>query len=162
MAVLKQILIDMVNKWIFVVIDHKTDGKIIKAIDILKDRVKEKFWSLNKNTRNFNKIKKDDEVIFYIGGVDGRKFIGRCTLDSEPYPMTPEQKKQVIGYPSTLFTHSVNLKNIELWEEPLSITNLKEELVFIKDKDLWQKYFRGSIISLSEEDYRTIVSKAER
>ncbi|MEM3382900.1 MAG: EVE domain-containing protein [Nitrososphaerales archaeon] len=152
----------MVNRWIFVVIDHKTDDKIIKAIDILKNRIKEKFWSLNKNTKNFGRIKKDDEVIFYLGGMDGQKFVGRCTLDSDPYPMTLDQKKHIIGYPSTLFTHSVNLRDIELWEEPLLVTDLKGELNFIKNKDLWQKYFRGSIKSLSEEDYRTILSKAKR
>jgi predicted RNA-binding protein len=151
----------MANKWIFVVIDHRTDNKIIKAIDVLKNRVKEKFWSLNKNTGNFNRIKKDDEVIFYIGGRDGQKFMGRCTLDSEPYPITPEQKKQIEGYPSASFTHSVSLRDIKLWEEPLPVVDLKEELVFIKNKDLWQKYFRRSIIPLSEEDYKTILSKAE-
>ncbi|MEM3437397.1 MAG: EVE domain-containing protein [Nitrososphaerales archaeon] len=155
-------LINMVNKWIFVVIDHKTNDKIIKAIDVLRNRIKEKFWSLNRNTKNFNRIKKDDEVIFYVGGSDGQKFVGRCTLDSDPYPMTSEQKKQIIGYPSTLFTHAVNLKDSELWEEPLLVTDLKEELTFIKNKDLWQKYFRGSIILLSEEDYKTILSEAKR
>lgn len=152
----------MVNQWIFVVIDHRTDDKIIKAIDVLKDRLKEKFWSLNKNAGNFNRIKKDDKVIFYIGGRDGQKFTGRCTLAGEPYPITLEQKKKIIGSPSSLFSHSVSLKNIKLWEEPLLVLDLKEELAFIKDKDLWRKYFRRSIIPLSDEDYNLIVSRAER
>jgi hypothetical protein len=46
----------MGNQWIFTVIDHRTDDKIIKAMDVLKDRVKGRFWSLNKNTGNFNRI----------------------------------------------------------------------------------------------------------
>ncbi|MGQ9469392.1 MAG: EVE domain-containing protein [Nitrososphaerales archaeon] len=152
----------MANHWIFVVIDHRTDDKIIKAIDVLKDRVKEKFWSLNKNTGNFNRIKKDDKVIFYIGGRDGQKFMGRCTLASEPYLVTLEQKKKIIGYPSSLFSHSVSLRDIKLWKEPLPVVDIKEELAFIKNKDLWKKYFRRSIIQLSEEDYNMILSKAER
>ncbi|MCP8309188.1 MAG: EVE domain-containing protein [archaeon] len=151
----------MANKWIFVVVDHRTDDKIMKAMDVLKGRVKEKFWSLNKNAGNFNRIKKDDKVIFYMGGRDGQKFMGRCTLASEPYPVTPEQRKQILGYPSSLFSHSVSLKNIKLWKEPLPVVDLKEELAFIKDKDLWRKYFRRSIIPLSEEDYNVIVSRVE-
>jgi len=152
----------MANQWIFIVIDHRTDDKIIKAMDVLKDRVKGRFWSLNKNTGNFNRIKKDDKLVFYIGGHDGQKFVGRCTLASESYPLTPEQKKQIVGYPSSLFTHSVALKDIKLWKEPLPVADLKEELAFIKNKDLWRKYFRRSIIPLSEEDYKAILSKAER
>ncbi|MCP8316480.1 MAG: EVE domain-containing protein [archaeon] len=152
----------MANKWIFVVVDHRTDDKIMKAIDVLKNRVKEKFWSLNKNSGNFNRIKKDDKVIFYIGGRDGQKFVGGCTLASEPYPITPEQKKKIVGYPSSLFSHSVILKNIKLWKEPLPVIDLKDELAFIKNKDTWRKYFRRSIVPLSEEDHNIIVSRVER
>jgi predicted RNA-binding protein with PUA-like domain len=152
----------MENKWVFVVVDHRTDDKIIKAIDVLKDRVKEKFWSLNKNSGNFNRIRKGDKVIFYMGGRDGQKLMGRCTLASEPYPLTSEQKKQIEGYPSSMFSHSVSLEDIKMWKEPLPIVDLKEELTFIKNKDLWGKYFRRSIIPLSDEDYNTILSRAER
>jgi predicted RNA-binding protein len=152
----------MENKWVFVVVDHRTDDKIIKAIDVLKDRVKEKFWSLNKNSGNFNRIRKGDKVIFYMGGRDGQKLMGRCTLASEPYPLTSEQKKQIEGYPSSMFSHSVSLEDIKMWKEPLPIVDLKEELAFIKNKDLWGKYFRRSIIPLSDEDYNTILSRAER
>lgn len=134
----------MANQWAFIVIDHRTDDKTVKAIDVLKDRVKGKFWSLNKNTGNFNRIKKDDKVVFYVGGRDGQKFVGRCTLASEPYPLTPEQKKQIVGYPSSLFTHSVGLEDIKLWKEPLSVLDLKEELSFIKNKDIWKKYLGGA------------------
>ncbi len=152
----------MENKWVFVVVDHRTDDKIIKAIDVLKDRVKEKFWSLNKNSGNFNRIRKGDKVIFYMGGRNGQKLMGRCTLASEPYPLTSEQKKQIKGYPSSMFSHSVSLEDIKMWKEPLPIVDLKEELAFIKNKDLWKKYFRRSIIPLSDEDYNTILSRAER
>ncbi|MEM2873090.1 MAG: EVE domain-containing protein [Nitrososphaerales archaeon] len=152
----------MENKWIFVVVDHRTDDKIIKAIDVLKDRVKEKFWSLNENSGNFNRIRKGDKVIFYMGGREGQKLMGRCTLASEPYPLTSEQKRQIEGYPSSMFSHSVSLKDIKMWKEPLPIVDLKEELAFIKNKDLWRKYFRRSIIPLSDEDYNTILSRAER
>lgn len=151
----------MENKWIFVVVDHRTDDKIIKAIDVLRDRVKEKFWSLNKNSGNFNRIRKGDKVIFYMGGRDGQKLMGRCTLASEPYPLTPEQKRQIEGYPSSMFSHSVSLEDIKMWKEPLPVVDLKEELTFIKNKDLWKKYFRRSIIPLSDEDYNTILSRAE-
>ncbi|MCP8305302.1 MAG: EVE domain-containing protein [archaeon] len=148
----------MTNYWIFLVVDHKTDDKIIKAMDVLKDRVKEKFWSLNKGTGNFNRIKKDDKVIFYVGGRDGKKFAGRCTLGSEPYPLRPEQKKLITGYPSLLFDHVVSLKSIELWDEPLPVEDVKEELDFIKKKDLWRAYFRRSIITISKKDHDVIIS----
>ncbi len=138
----------MENKWIFVVVDHRTDDKIIKAIDMLKDRVKEKFWSLNKNSGNFDRIRKGDKVIFYMRGRDGQKLMGRCTLASEPYPLTSEQKRQIEGYPSSMFRHSVSLEDIKMWKEPLPIVDLKEELAFIRNKDLWRKYFRRSIIPL--------------
>jgi hypothetical protein len=88
--------------------------------------------------------------------------MGRCTLASEPYPLTPEQKKQIVGRLSSLFTHSVALRDIELWKVPLPVSDLKEELASIKNKDLWRKYLRRSIVPLSEGDYKAIASKAER
>ncbi|MGQ9719119.1 MAG: EVE domain-containing protein [Nitrososphaerales archaeon] len=151
----------MLNYWIFVVIDHKMNNRVIKAMHVLEDRVQGGFWSLNRRTGNFNRIKEGDRVIFYIGGREGKRFVGRCTLASEPHPMDSEQRKRVMGYPSALFTHAVNLENIKLWMEPLPVSDLAEELVFIKKKDLWKVYFRRSIIPIPEKDYNEIISRAE-
>ncbi|MEM3819293.1 MAG: hypothetical protein QXF08_02440, partial [Nitrososphaerota archaeon] len=62
----------MVSYWILVVKDHRLMDRIIPAGEVLKDRVKNKFWSLNSRTRNVNNIKPGDRVLFYVTGKDER------------------------------------------------------------------------------------------
>lgn len=147
----------MINHWIFIVVDHRDDDRTITAREVFEGRVRDGFWSLNKSTGNFHRLNEGDRVVFYVGGREGQKFVGKGALASRPYEMTPGQKNRLIGYPSLLFSHAVNLKDIEVWSEPKTVVDLKDGLSFIKNKKAWRAYFRRSIIAIGEEDYDLIV-----
>ena len=146
----------MVNKWIFVVIDHRVGRWTIRAMAIFQDRVKRGLWVMNPKTRNFKRLKRGDGVVFYLGGENGQKFVGKCTLASEPHALMPEQMRSIVGKPSSSFTHVVDLDEIEVWDPPLSLSQLIDKLGFIKDKNTWRFHFQGTVRALPDEDYDII------
>ncbi|MEM1584149.1 MAG: EVE domain-containing protein [Nitrososphaerota archaeon] len=147
----------MVSYWILVVKDHRLMDRIIPAGEVLKDRVKNKFWSLNSRTRNVNNIKPGDRVLFYVTGKDERGFKGCGIVATEPHPMTPEQRFHIIGMPSEAFDYSVNFSEAEAWDKPITLEEVAEKLSILKARRHLKTPFRGSIIRISEEDYQTIL-----
>jgi len=152
----------LVNKWILIVIDHKVGKWKLKASDVFRDRVKHGFWAINPETPNFKNLKKGDIAIFYLGGRDGRRFVGKGILASEPHAVTQEQMRSLIGEPSSLFSHGVELDQIDVWDPPVPLDLVFKELSFIEKKDKWGVHFQGTIKSLSNEDYDIIESARKK
>lgn len=147
----------MVSYWILVVKDHKLIDRIIPAEEVLKDRVKNKFWSLNARTRNIQKIKPGDHVLFYVTGRNERGFRGCGVIATEPHPMTPEQRFHIIGMPSEAFDYAVDFSEAEVWDRLVTLEEVAEKLSILKARHHLKPPFRGSIIRISEEDYQTIL-----
>ena len=145
--------------WIFIVKDHEYQGRRIPAMEVLRNRVENKFWSLNKRTGNIGKINKGDSVIFYVASKDIKGFAGTAIIASPPHPITPEQKFHTFGFPSERFDYSIELENPVLWENVKEVEPFIESLSFIKNKQKWRSAFRGSIKRITEEDYRMIVKE---
>lgn len=146
----------MASKWILIVIDHKVGKWKLKAIDVFRDRVKRGFWAINPETPNFKNLRKGDIALFYLGGKDGQKFVGKGILASEPHAVTQEQMRSLIGEPSSFFTCVVELDQIDVWDPPVPLDWVIQELSFIEKKDKWGVHFQGTIKSLSNQDYDII------
>jgi len=152
----------LTNKWILIAIDHKVGKWTLKAIDVFQERAKRGFWAINPETPNFKSLRKGDIAVFYLGGKDGQKFVGKGILASEPCTVTQEQMRSLIGEPSSFFTHVVELCQIDVWEPPLPLDLVINELGFIENKDKWWIHFQGTIKSLSDEDYNIIESARQK
>jgi len=124
--------------WIFVIKD--TPEEFAKRMQIRK-------WPIFKKTQNRRNLRTGDKIIFYKAGANGKKFLGKALIASEL-----EQVDQ--------FTYSLKLSEIEVWEKPVELANVLNDLDFISDKLYWGRYFQGGVRSLSEKDYSTIVSKS--
>lgn len=147
----------MESYWILLVKDHRLMDRIIPAGEVLKDRVKNKFWSLNSRTRNIDKIKPGDRVLFYVTGKNERGFKGSGVVATEPHPMTPEQRFHIVGMPSEAFDYAIDFSEAETWDKPITLEEIADKVSILKGKRYQKTPFRGSIIKISKEDYQMIL-----
>ncbi|MEM0275011.1 MAG: EVE domain-containing protein [Nitrososphaerota archaeon] len=145
----------MSQYWIFIVKDHQHLGRIIPAREVLINRVKNKFWSLNSRARYVRKLRQGDHVVFYVASKIERGFMGRGILAGEPHLITDEQRFHIIGMPSEAFDYTVEFSEAEIWGKPISIEEVKDKMPYLKGRV--KIIFRGSIIRISEEDYNTLI-----
>ena len=150
-------VIGMTSYWILIVKDHQYQGRRIPALEVLRNRVENRFWSLSKRAPNIKRIREGDKVVFYVASSEVKGFAGTGVVASNPHPMTPEQKFHAFGTPSEAFDYSIELENPVLWPEVKEVEPLIGKLSFIKSKRRWGSAFRGGIKRITEEDYNIIV-----
>lgn len=142
--------------WILVVKDHISANKQhISAIEVLNNRVKYGFWSINSKNPYARKINPGDFGIFLATGSDARVFAGECTITSIPMPLDLAHKKLLEGYPSTLSDQYFTIDG-KLWEKPKEAEKVAPQLSFIKNKQKWYAYFQGTLKPIQQTDYEII------
>jgi len=125
------------SHWIFIIND--TDKEFGR-------RMQKKEWPIFSYTVNRNRIRPDDDVVFYKAGVDGQLFLGTATVTSK---LKKEDGKKTDSF--------VTLKDIQIWETPVSIRPLVSKLEFIWNKKLWGHHLQVGVRRLSEKDFQTIL-----
>jgi len=105
-----------------------------------------KTYPLGCRTPNRTRIASGDKVVFYQSGEDGRKFIGSAAIST--VAKNPDQF--IFGY--------VHFSKIRIWQEPVDIYSILDELSFIKNKRRWQSYFQGGIRKIPRKDCERILS----
>ena len=146
------------NYWIFNVKGDKIGNKRLEGIEIYKQRMFDAFWGIGERAHYRSALKKGDEVVFYLGGRNGQKFLGACVLASSFNKLGQQEKKKLTHPPFFKATHGVKLTGTDIWDIPISIRPLMESLQFIRNKTDWGSHLQGSIIPVSEEDFDTIIS----
>jgi hypothetical protein len=128
------------------------------ALDVYKIRMKDRFWGLKETVSNKQRIRENDPAIFYSAGKEGQKFLGTCLLASRYHELTKSDYKKMCHAPFFMAKYGVNLKEIEIWETPISIRPLLKRLSLTKPfLPNWGRALRGSIISLPERDCKIII-----
>jgi len=147
----------MAGYWIFIVKDHVQMGKLIPAREVLANRVKNKFWSLNPRAPNVRRLEKGDKVLFYITESSARGFMGRGVLAGKAHPITDEQRFHVIGTPSIAFDYSVDFEEAEMWSEIVSLDLVKDKMPLLIGRKNPAQVFRGAIRRITEKDYEVVL-----
>jgi hypothetical protein len=88
-------------------------GRTVPAIEVLKGRVKNKFWSLSSRARNVKKIKSGYYVLFCITGKGERGSGGYGVIATEPRTITPEQRFHIVCMASEAFDYAVDFSEAE-------------------------------------------------
>jgi len=122
--------------WIFVIND--TD----KEFD---SRMQKKEWPIFSFTVNRNRIRPDDNVVFYKAGAGGQKFLGTATVTSK----LKNGKNEMDFF--------VTLEDIKLWKNGIDIHPLVSKLELVKNKEMWGRHFQGGVRSVSDKDFQTIL-----
>ena len=149
------------SNWIFTVTQHKVDGELLLAEDILNQRMADQFWGLGEKTPNRRSLKKGDLVVFYVG-LPRKVFAASAQLDSDSFELNKEQKENY-GHSKKFYSpdYGVMLTNVQIWKTAHFVEDLVPNLVFIENKENWFAYFQGGVRQVSEEDYRTITEGRE-
>lgn len=142
----------MKNYYCFITSDNQES-----AYNIFLKRIKEKKWVTYLKTLKYSSLKENDEIIFYIAGscINRQTFAGIATVEkvnlSNNKPMVdPDNIKREIS-------SIIDLKNINIFKNPIKVQNLIENLRFIKNKYNWGMYFHGGIRELNEKDFELIL-----
>jgi hypothetical protein len=128
--------IRVMSKWIFVQSGKRED---------FDERIETGKWPIFKLTHHRNRLKKGDIVLFYLGGKPNKKILGTGVLGSRLKPEPGDE-------------FSVELADVEIWDEPLSMKEMVESMDFIKNKKNWGIYFQGGITPLPQKDYERILN----
>jgi len=144
------------NHWILTVTQHKVDGKLLTADDILNQRVLDQFWGLGEKTPNRRTLQKGDRVVFYLG-LPQKTFAATAGLASDSFELNNTQREKY-EHNNTFYisNYGVLLTDIQVWDNPRSVESLVTDLRFIENKESWFAYFQGGVRQISEEDFRTI------
>ncbi|MEM4280747.1 MAG: EVE domain-containing protein [Candidatus Caldarchaeum sp.] len=144
--------------WVLVVKDHVIGDEVIPARQVAEVRVRERFWLVSKRVAAMKALKQGGLAVFYATGHEGRMFLGDGSFSEEPKPLTDELRFHVRGFPSEKLTHFIRLDHARLWDRPVPTEEVVERLSFIRKKDKWQFYFRGSLRKIPEEDFNLLKS----
>lgn len=149
------------NNWIFTVTQHKVDGELFTADEILDQRMSDQFWGLGEKTPNRRSLQKGDRIVFYVG-LPRKVFAASAVLSSDSFELTNEQREK-FGHRKKFYRsdYGVQLMDIQLWKTPRLVEDLVPSLKFIENKESWFAYFQGGVRQVSEEDFRTITEGRE-
>jgi hypothetical protein len=136
--------------WIFVL-----SGKNADFFDDLKHAGS---WGFQTNSQIRNKIdqlRKDDIVLFYVGGPKGKYLAGETRLASDKEAPT----RASIGDTEVKLDAMFKFGPIDPWEGKridLNDKSIRETLGFIKNKDNWGMTFGQSLRKITKNDYLQI------
>ena len=125
------------SSWIFI---------MTGSIEDFTERITNGKWPIYKRTQNRFKIKKNDDVVFYLGGMNNGKILGTGKLSSNV-------KKQSMDGDG-----DIEISDTDLWKNPVLVKDNVESLDFVKNKNNWGAYFQGGVKSLGSKDYKQILN----
>ena len=155
----------MINHWIFNVKDDENGEYCRTGIEIYNHRMQDCFWGLFEFTEskrrrpNIASLKKGDVVLFYFAGEDGHCFLGTSVLASGFTKLKREMVNRLTHKKYLDWDEGVHLRkeSIEKWANPLPVECLRGKVPFLPVGENYGSYMQGSIKSISERDFDTIV-----
>lgn len=148
--------------YIFVVKGGGREG--FEAGEVLRARLAEGRWPVNRRTSHRDRLSGGDRVLFYAAG-QGRaaqSFLGTGRLAGPAAKLSGAEQTdpEVLGVARASRT-VVPIQTAELFPSPVPIRPLILELDFITSKERWGVHLMGGIVRISKEDFRRIERAAE-
>jgi hypothetical protein len=154
------------NYWIFKVRDEENAKYRRRGIDIFQHRISERFWGLpqyaetGKGTPHVMDLKTGDHILFYLVTPDGSRFLGNCILDSNYTTLDEEASKKLFHLEYIDHNQGVFLKNIDKWNKPVPVEQLKGKGSFVRGTGTFASFFQGNIKKMeSRKEYEAVISE---
>jgi heptaprenylglyceryl phosphate synthase len=134
-----------------------SDFEQVSAYKIFENRLKEKKFPLYLKTPHLENIKQNDEVIFYIAGINenAQSFVAKSNIKSveivKELLVDADKKKNLVN-------RYLILESTTLFEKPKSIRPIIEKLDFIRKKLNFGAYLVGGVVKLDDKDFNTILN----
>lgn len=111
-------------------------------------------------------MKPGDIVLMYVRSeVLGKEINPSAFMGSYEVLETFEDTNPIFTPPSQMgaevFPYRFKLQSIEIFEKPVEIKPLIQNLSFITNKTMWSGHFRQAMRQIPEEDYRKILQSSE-
>ena len=144
--------------YIFVINDIDFGDLIITAQEIADKLLNKNQWLFTQFTPHIKRIKAGDKIVLYFAGKNRRYFTASFEIAGSivEHQMHASDNKEEILF--QIYNLATPVRNIETWEPPLPISELKDRLSFITDKKNWGLFFRQSTKLISKEDFDLITS----
>jgi len=140
------------------------DDRPVPGYDVLKYRLQNGLWALNKRTRCVRQIQRGAKLIFYVSGslTHSKHFVASAEAASNLLPFTNEDLPNYdalnLWYPSSP-TYKMPLCNIKWFNKFVDIETAKNELMFFRKLSAgnkWGAVFVGGALNISAADYERI------
>src|SRR3989344_888458 len=145
------------NYHICIIADHVDEkGQKTEGLEIFKSLMAKNVWGLHPNTASRAKLREGDILVFYLGGLSGRRqvFLGTASVTSPAHlDKTGESDQWFLN----AGTYRVDLENVAVWDRAKPIRPLLKKLSFIKNVAHWGPYLQGGVRKIDKIDYETII-----
>jgi predicted RNA-binding protein len=125
------------------------------AFEIFKKRINEKKWPIYFRTSNGKKINSGDELVFYIAGenYNSQHLVANATVETiDIINETIIDPDREINYKNEVFRYLI-LKNVEIFNKPINIKSILNDLQFIKNKKNYGANLVGGARKISYADF---------
>jgi hypothetical protein len=140
------------------------NGGSYPALKILRYRLSNKIWGMNKRTWHRNEIKKDDNVIFYVAGrgvmhgnIMARAVIKDVKYYSRVYNSTYSNDSFSVEIPEKI----IILGGVEYFKKNVNLKSLLGKISFLPLKKKWGIYLQGGARKISNKDFELILKRAD-
>lgn len=142
--------------YLFILNDLQIGRNTFSYDEILDTLLKNSEWIFTQlKTFNCEKFVEGDKIVLYGAGKPRRCFVGNFEIAGKVYDLI--NKEGFYKY----FDKGIKIKNVEIWDKPVYIKDVKEELDFIKDKKNYGLHLRQTSRKLEEKDYNYILNRAK-
>lgn len=145
----------MNNYFVLVASDVEQDDawEAISAYDIATERLRSRQWPIYPRTRNRAVIGVGDECLIYLGGKGphSQAIVGSATvadITRKRSWIEPANRNLV-----DTVAFALTLKNPKVFETPVRVRPLLNQLTFVSNTAAWGGAFQGGCRKIQEEDY---------
>ena len=153
----------MQNKYYyFITSDSMNDNKeVVKsAYDIAVSRLNLKKWPVYRDTILRTQFIDGDEVVFYLAGKEkySQHFIARATISGGLETVELHYDLDILETDKRIVSGYISFKKVNIFNEPVSLKNIINELDFIKNKNNYGLYFQGGIRHIDKKNFNLILA----
>ncbi|UOY92506.1 EVE domain-containing protein [Ectobacillus sp. JY-23] len=147
--------------YIYILNDFEIGNNILNAEQILDSLVGRKCWVYNSTTPNFKRINRGDKVLVYMAGVGRRNFVASFNIASDIVEKQLDLLTKEESILFNMFSHMVKIENINIFQKPVTIAEIKNDLEFISDKKNYGLFFRQATKRITQQDYEKVISASQ-
>lgn len=134
------------------------------AYEMAKYRFSNGFWGINEGTAHQNALKQGDRAVVYLSGSRdySQHFVGVCRIDSAKQHSSAELRSKLSSsskHDYAMPPYHISLRDCEMFDNPVSLLDIAEQLQLVKDPKQWWRYLQGGVRRISDRDFNLILQK---
>ena len=144
--------------WVIITKDSETKP-VVSGYRVQMKRLEDHFYGIKESSGNAKKLQSGDRAIFYLAGKEGGYYSADATLKTGLVELTPEEREALWHGPAFQATYGIYLEDdVNIWRRKVYLSRAIEEIPsYSRYQNNPGNAVRGTIKSLSEEEYQALV-----